>query len=376
MTNSDNPRTDWVALARQLGPAFAARAAALDATDSFAAENVTELKAHNFYTAAVPAELGGGDATMSELSRMFRELAGHCPATALMLSMHTHIVAGAAWRWRHENAPTDGLLRRVAKEQCVLISTGGNDWLDSAGNARKVDGGYRINARKQFCSGQPVGDLINTSTVFEDPWDGPVVLHFMVPVTAAGVRIQQTWKTLGMRASGSNDILLEDVFVPDTAIGGRRPKGVWHLLFHIAIMFGFPLVYSVYLGVAEAARDLVIKGVSDKARRDPVTQIAVGAMETTLATARLAVADMLAAAEGQPGPATTSRIFTGRQIAGTAAIRTVEQAMDLAGGRAYFRSAGLERLFRDVQAARYHSLKAADQQQLAGRLALGVSIDG
>ena len=120
----------------------------------------------------------------------------------------------------------------------------------------------------------------------------------------------------------------------------------------------------------------MIKGVSDKARRDPVTQIAVGAMETTLATARLAVADMLAAAEGQPGPATTSRIFTGRQIAGTAAIRTVEQAMDLAGGRAYFRSAGLERLFRDVQAARYHPLKATDQQQLAGRLALGVSVDG
>jgi alkylation response protein AidB-like acyl-CoA dehydrogenase len=370
------PRTGWRALAAQLGAGFAARAAALDAVDGFAAENVTELKAARVYAAAVPAELGGGDATISELSDLLREMARHCPATALMLAMHTHNVAVAAWRWRHQNAPTDGLLRRVAAEQCVLISTGGNDWLGSSGTATKVDGGYRIEARKPFSSGQPVGDLINTSAVLDDPAEGPLVLHFMVPVTTAGVRIQETWKTLGMRASGSNDILLEGVFVPDTAIGARRPKGVWNPLFHTVAMVAFPLVYSVYLGVAEAARDLAVKGVPEAARHDPFVQVAVGAMDTTLATARMAVADMVTAAAGQPGPETTNRTFIGRQIAGTAAIRTVEQAMELAGGRAFFRAAGLERLFRDVQAARYHPLKAADQQLLTGRLALGVPIDG
>jgi len=369
-------RTDWTALAARLGAGFAARAEELDATDSFAAENAAELKAHRFYAAGVPAELGGGDAAIPELCAMLRVMARHCPATALALAMHTHNVAAAAWRWRQQNAPTDGLLRRVAAEQTVLISTGGNDWLDSSGTATKVDGGYRIDARKPFSSGQPVGDLINTSAVLNDPAEGPQVLHFMVPVSAAGVRIRETWKTLGMRASGSNDILLEGVFVPDAAIGARRPKGVWNPLFHTVAMVAFPLVYSVYLGVAEAARDLAVKGVPDHARRDPLVQTAAGTMDTTLATARMAVADMIAAAAGQPGPETTNRVFTGRQIAGTAAIRTVEQAMELAGGRAFFRAAGLERLFRDVQAARYHPLKAADQQLLAGRLALGVPIDG
>jgi len=90
----------------------------------------------------------------------------------------------------------------------------------------------------------------------------------------------------------------------------------------------------------------------------------------------MALSDMLAASDEARGAETTSRIMTGRQIAGTAAIRTVELALDLAGGRGFFRSMGLEKLFRDIQAARYHPLKPVDQQVLAGRLALGVPTDG
>ena len=202
------------------------------------------------------------------------------------------------------------------------------------------------------------------------------MLHFFVPITAPGLRIVETWKVHGMRASGSNDIVLEDVFVPDAAIGGRRTKGRWHPLFHIISMVALPLIYSVYVGIAEAARDLALKGVSEAARHDPLVQSAAGSLDTMLATARMALADMLAATAGEPGPETTVRITTGRQIAGEAAICTVEFAMEMAGGRGYFRVAGLERLFRDVQAARYHPLKTADQRLLAGRLALGVSIDG
>jgi alkylation response protein AidB-like acyl-CoA dehydrogenase len=331
-----------------------------------------ELRAHRFYAAAVPAEFGGGDANIEQLSLMLRVFGQYCGATALAFSMHTHNIATAAWRWRHQNAPMETLLRRVADEQCVVVSSGGNDWLESGGTATKVDGGYRIDARKPFVSGQPVGDLLSTSAVLDDP----TVLHFFVPITAPGLRIVETWKVHGMRASGSNDIVLEDVFVPDAAIGGRRAKGRWHPLFHTISMVALPLIYSVYVGIAEAARDLAIKGVSEAARHDPLVQAAAGSLDTMLATARMALADMLAATSGEPGPETTVRVTTGRQIAGEAAIRTVESAMEMAGGRGYFRAAGLERLFRDVQAARYHPLKTTDQRLLAGRLALGVPIDG
>ncbi|NWO96459.1 acyl-CoA dehydrogenase, partial [Escherichia coli] len=85
--------------------------------------------------------------------------------TALAFSMHTHLVAAAAWRLRHQDAPTEGLLRRVAAEDLILVSSGGSDWLESAGTAEKVEGGFRITARKPFSSGCEMGHLLMTSAV-------------------------------------------------------------------------------------------------------------------------------------------------------------------------------------------------------------------
>jgi acyl-CoA dehydrogenase len=82
-----------------------------------------------------------------------------------------------------------------------------------------------------------------------------------------------------------------------------------------------------------------------------------------------------AAGGGAVGPGVTNTIMIGRTLAGQAALRTVEAAMELAGGAAFFRGAGLERLFRDVQGARYHALRGAAQRRYAGRLALGLDIN-
>ena len=126
-------KPDFVAIAREIGPAFAARAAEHDANDSFVAENYAELKSRGFFAAGVPSELGGGGASHAELCAMLRELAHHCSSTALALSMHTHQVAIPAWRWRNENGVGEPLLRRVAAESLVLVSSGASDWLDSSG---------------------------------------------------------------------------------------------------------------------------------------------------------------------------------------------------------------------------------------------------
>src|SRR5919197_2576592 len=145
----DTTRTDWVAVARQLGPTFAARAAAHDANDSFVADNYAELKRCKVFSAGVPYELGGGGASHAELCAMLRELARYCGSTALALSMHTHLIAAAVWRHRQDQ-PGQGVLQRVAAEQLVLVSTGASDWLNSSGTARRVDGGYRVSGRKIF----------------------------------------------------------------------------------------------------------------------------------------------------------------------------------------------------------------------------------
>ena len=99
-TRPKAPQTDWVAVVRQLGPAFAVQAAQHDADDSFVADNFRDLRTHKLFSAGVPAELGGGGASHAELCALLRELARYCGSTALALSMHTHLLAAAVWRWR------------------------------------------------------------------------------------------------------------------------------------------------------------------------------------------------------------------------------------------------------------------------------------
>ncbi len=369
-------KTEWTAVARELGKTFATRAAAMDEDDRFVAENYAELKASGFVSAGVPQELGGGGATHAELCEVLRELAHHCGSTALAFSMHTHQVITNAWRWRHAQAPVEGLLKRVAGENIVLLSSGGSDWLHGSGTATREDGGFRIHARKIFTSGAPAGDLLLTSAVYEDPEAGPTVLHFGVPMRAPEVRIESTWRVMGMRGTGSHDVTIDGFFLPDAAVGGKRPQGKWHPLFHIISMIAIPLIYSVYVGIAEAARDLALRYASRR-RGDHHLLNAIGGMENELAVARLALADMIAAAsQNQPGPVVTNRVFTNRTLVARSAIATVEQAMQVAGGSAFYRGNGLERLFRDVQAARYHPLQEGVQRELAARVALGLDIDG
>lgn len=375
-TNTDAARPDWTTLANELGPSFAARAAAHDSRDDFVQENYADLKKHRIFSAGVPAELGGGGASYAELCVMLRTFAHSCGSTALALSMHTHQVAVTAWRWRHERAPVDVFLRRVATEELILVSSGGSDWLPGSSRAEKVDGGYRITGRKVFASGCPGGQLLMTCAILDDPETGPTVLHFPVPLDAPGVTILDTWHTLGMRGTGSHDVRIEGVFIPDAAVGVRRSSGKWHPLFHLIAMVAFPLIYAVYVGIAEAAREYAVGEAREKTG-DPNLPYLVGEMENELFAARTALQHMIEMAScATPGPETTSEVMIGRTLAGRAAIRTVEKALEVAGGRAFYRSHPLERLVRDVQAARFHPLQEKPQLRYTGRLALGLDIDG
>lgn len=367
------PRTDWVAIARDLGPGFASRAPALDANDSFAFDNYQELKEQEVFSAAVPAELGGGGASYPEVCAMLRELGRHCGATALALSMHTHLVAAQVWLFR-QGAPVAPQLERIAAEQLVLVTTSASDWLDSSGAAERVDGGYRVTARKHFASGSPAGDLLITSALYDDPTEGPTVLHFSVPMKAEGVTVQDNWRTMAMRASGSNDIVLDGVFVPDGAVSSRRPKGAWVPFLNVVAAVALPPIMSVYLGIAEAARDLAL-GQAAKKRDAADVWYLVGEMENALITGQMAVQstiDLCGDYTFAPEMATTNAFMIRKTIAAEALKLAVEKALEVTGGGGIFRSMGLERLVRDIHAAQFHPLQAKRQHRFTGRAALGL----
>src|SRR6266567_7543542 len=360
--NNRTSTRDWRAIGREPGPRFAARASAHDANDAFVAENYVELKSFGAFSAGVPCDLGGGGASHAELCALIRELAHSCPATALALSMHTHLVAITVWR-RLQGQPVDGLLRRIAAEQLVLVSTGASDWLSSSGRAERVDGGYRVSARKIFGSGSPAGDLVITTAVFDDPVDGPTVLHFPISMNVAGVTVLDNWRALGMRGTGSNDVVFKDVFVPESAVSLRRPCGRWHPFYSVIAVVALPIVMSSYVGVAEAAREVTLQQ-SQRKRDDSDGWYVVGEMENALATGQLAVEamiDLCANYAFTPDIATANAAFIRKTIATQSLIAAVEKATEVVGGSSFLRTSPLERLLRDVHGAQFHPLHAKRQ---------------
>lgn len=376
-TDTAAPRTP-ADIAREFGPVFAQRANEAADEDKFVANNFALLKTSGLVEAGVPVELGGGGASIDELATMLRTLAYHCGSTALAFSMHTHQVAIPAWRWKHQKAAApvlEPLLKRIAKERIILLSSGGSDWIGGSGKAEKVEGGYRITGRKIFSSGAPAGDLLMTGAVLETEGEPPMVLHFGIPMTSPHVKVLDTWRALGMRGTGSHDISIDGHVVPEAAVPARRKAGEWHPLFHIIATIAFPLIYSVYLGVAESARDIALALAKRKQPNHHVIGLA-GRMETELTAARLAQESMLAAARlDAPSAATINQVMIGRQLVERHAIAAVELAMQVAGGAGFYREAGLERRFRDIQAARYHPLQSGQQAEYAGAMALGLPVD-
>jgi alkylation response protein AidB-like acyl-CoA dehydrogenase len=370
----DNSRANGagvVDIANRLAPRLAERAEEVDQNDLFVAQNYALLKEAGLVEAGVPREFGGGGAEVPELADMLRVLARACGSTALAFSMHTHQVAIPAWRWRHQKvAAVEGLLKRVAAERIVLLSSGGSDWIGGSGKAEKVDGGYRVTARKAFTSGAEAGNILMTGAVHESEDGNRSVIHFGAPMNAPEVRIEQTWRTLGMRGTASNDVVLDNLFIPDASVSFSRKAGEWHPVFQIIATVAFPLIYAVYLGVAEGARDIAM----DIARKKPEPDLALaGRMDTELRAAQLAHRWMLdAVARNAPSADSVNEVMIGRTLVARHAIAAVELAMELAGGASFYRANGLERRFRDIQAARFHPLQAGPQARYAGAMAFGL----
>ncbi len=372
-SQTTNPES-IVETARRLAPEFAARAADCDEGDRFVAENYRALKAAGLVEAAVPGELGGRGAKIAELCDMLREIAHGCGSTALAFSMHTHQVAIPAWRWRHQKAmAVEPLLKRVAAEKLIILSSGGSDWIGGSGKAVKVEGGYKITARKVFTSGAEAGDILMTGAILEGETPAKV-LHFGVPMKAPEVKIVETWRTLGMRGTGSNDVVIDGLFIPDAGIAFTRNAGEWHPLFQIIATIAFPLIYAAYLGVAESARDIAI-GLAKNRPLNPHLLDLAGRMETSLRAAQLAHRHMIATVEANiPSATSVNEVMIGRALVVENAIRAVELALELAGGAGFYRAKGLERRFRDIQGARFHPLQQGPQAAYAGSMALGLSV--
>ncbi|MDF0748639.1 acyl-CoA/acyl-ACP dehydrogenase [Marinobacter sp. 71-i] len=356
---------NWKDTASALAARFGELASDYDRSGEFVFANYEALREARFFSIGVPAELGGGGASHEEVCDSTRLLAQGCGSTALAFAMHSHPVGLNVFKYKRGDSKAEQTLRRIAEKELVIAGTGANDWLESSGHAEKVEGGYRVTATKHFVSGAPGANVLVTSSVTESD-QGPEIIHFSVPFNSDGIRIENNWDTLGMRATGSNDVILDNVFVPDAAVVARRPRGVWHPVWDAILPIAMPIIVAAYTGLAEQAYGLIVH----QAQKAKDQESLVGEATNALTSAQIALKDMIRLCNNyqfQPDKGLTNSILVRKTLATKAVQQVIELGASMIGGPGFFKGHAMERLIRDSRAMHFHPLPERRQVAFTGQ---------
>ena len=373
------PRQEIVDLAAGLAPTLAERAAGYDEADAFCSEDIDDLVASGYSAITVPSELGGMGAGPLDLVAAQARLAQGSPATALAVNMHLHGVGLLA-----EFLPdrVEPFLKQVAGEGAILAGgfsepqSGGNWWYQASTATPLPGGGYRLSGMKTFFTGYPRATHLFLSAAVETE-AGREPIGFLVPKPERGVRVAGEWRAMGMRATGSHRIAVDDLEVPPECVVGQG--------FAVATIFlsgshwSWPSFASVCLGGAEAAYRHVVaslpgrrnEGLGQGLAELPGVQQAVGEMRMRLDAA---TATLQAAVTGPPDPdpvAHYGRMAAAKLFTCQAALDVCTLALRTAGGSGYLRRGPLERLLRDVHAGLLLPPSHDATLQWLGRVELG-----
>jgi alkylation response protein AidB-like acyl-CoA dehydrogenase len=371
--------------------AFRSRAAGYDRDNTFFQEDFDELRNAGYLKMAVPTELGGLGFTIAEVARETRRVAMYAPATALGTNMHNYWVGLSADLWRAGDKSLEWLLREAAAGEVFAAGHAepGNDLplLLSTTKAERVDGGWAFTGRKSFGSLTPVWTRLGVHGMDTSNPSAPKIVHGFLPRDTKGVTIKETWDVLGMRATRSDDTVLERAFCPDKYIGRIVPAGAAGIDGFVIGIFAWALLNfgNVYYGLACRARDLVVDLVKSKGSLGltrsmayhPEVQHGLAEMTMELESIR-ALLESVAVdwSNGvDHGGNWPIKLVSAKHKAVTGAWQVVDKAMDLSGGFGMFKKHELERLFRDARAGRFHPANPALSHELVGKLTLGINPD-
>ena len=371
--------------AQRLAAVFAAEAAKHDRTGRLPAGHFDRLHAAGLLNLTIPTALGGAGAGLGEVVRVIGQIARGDASTALVHTMHLLHVAAifrrATWpqhlaeriAWEILDGPALVNALRVEPEQGSPARGG-----LPATVARRTERGWRLDGHKIYSTGST---LLTWALVWARTAEvEPKVGTFLVPMNTPGIRIEETWNHLGMRATASHDVLFENVLLPaDHAVDLRAPAGsavsepgqaAWNTL----------TVSALYDGIARAARDWFVAYARDRRPSNLGASLATlerfqeaaGEIDGWLAVNRRLIAG--AAAEVDEDPASLGVAEAGlikRTVTGNA-IKAVERALELTGNRGLDRAHPLERHYRDVLCSRIHTPQNDSILVAAGRAAFGL----
>lgn len=353
---------------------FFANAARHDSEASFPDENIKALMKNGAAVATVPREFGGlGIVLMRDVVPGLIRLGRGDGSTAIVLNMHLNRTWSAARTWRaaRMNADTKQeqavarLLREIAAGPlmtCILATEAGTNILQPLAEAVRDGDGWRLNGKKNFATGSPAADLLAVRFRFRDAAGDDRVGMADIRRDAAGVNIAANWDGLGMRASGSHDVVFKDCLIPETAVTDLGPWGVLTPRFNIAIVAGTLGLAAAFLGIAETARGIALRQSKSRRRGDqPGIRHQVAEMEIDLAAARAILERGAANADtvldAHPSVVSDDALQAVAKEAQCVkwfvmrkAVDIVDRAMTVAGGSSYLSGDPLSRLYRDVRA--------------------------
>ncbi|WP_159913665.1 acyl-CoA dehydrogenase family protein [Pantoea sp. 18069] len=372
----------WGDTARTLAADFGQRAALHDRDGSFPHANFADLQQAGFLALAAPRALGGQQASVAELGEVIGAIGYGCPATALVLSMQylqqRHMARpGSAW--------PEPLARQLVREATQGVSLANSLRVEPelgtpargglpATVARRTPEGWRLSGRKIYSTGAPI---LRWYAVWARTDDAePQVGTFLVRAGSQGVRIEETWDHLGLRASGSHDVIFDDVFTPlDHAIGvapvGAQSRDT-NMQAEMTVLLG-----ALYTGVALAARDWLLTFLRERTPASlgaPLAtlarvQEAVGRIEALLlANQRLISSLARELDQGVQVPLADSGLI--KTLVMRQAVELVQEALALTSNHGLSRRNPLERHLRDVLCGRIHTPQEDSALVLAGRAAL------
>ncbi|HLK47963.1 MAG TPA: acyl-CoA dehydrogenase family protein [Bryobacteraceae bacterium] len=370
---------------------FAERAAGYDRENRFFEEDFQELRAARYLVMPIPRELGGAGMSLEEVCREQRRLAYYAPATALGINMHLYWIGVAAELWRRGDKSLEWILREAAAGEVFAAghAESGNDIpvLLSTTKAERVDGGYRFTGHKHFGSLTPVWSRLGLHGMDTSDPKAPKIVHAFLPRDAAGYTIKHTWDVMGMRATQSDDTILENAFVEDRYVARVVPAGAAGIDLFVLSLFAWGLMgfANVYYGLARRALDQSITAVKSK------KSIAISRTMAYHAEVQHTVADMFMELETigphldrtaedwshgvDHGAQWPAKILAAKYKAVESAWRVVDLALEVAGGFGIFHAAGIERMFRDARLGRIHPGNSFFTHEVVGKTALGINPD-
>jgi alkylation response protein AidB-like acyl-CoA dehydrogenase len=378
-TEAFDPLRNAAAISVQL----AETAAVYDESAGFPFENMRLLHDAGLVALTAPVEFGGSGAGFAKAADVIRTVARGEPSTALILIMqYINLATLPTGRWPEHlvrkvisDAVTNGALInafRVEPELGTPVRGG-----LPATTAKRTEDGWSLSGRKIYSTG---AEGLTYAIVWARTDEAaPRVGSFLVPMATPGLTIEKTWNPLGMRATGSHDVVLDDVRIPlDHAVDIRLPAD-WETRGEgQAAWFGL-LPGALYTGVAEAARDWLVHFLKHRVPTNlgaplstlPRIQQAVGEIEELIAVNRRLIASATRDVD-EGTPLTQSEAGLIKVVATENAIAAVEKALKLTGNHGISRNNPLERHHRDVLCGRIHSPQEDTVRVGAGRLALGI----